>query len=201
MTSHIALLPRAGSVRFAAPTPVPRDPGGEGAMTGSGRPADGGTAGGAYEERFGALWQRAYVVAYRVLGSRPAAEDIAQETLARAYSWWSRIARSPSGWVAKVAYGLAIDQVRRQKVARLVLERDVADSGPELRIEDRMDLMAAIERLPRRQRQVVVLRYLADQSEADTAEALGVKITTVREHAARALGALGGRLVAGLREG
>src|SRR6187402_774663 len=74
-----------------------------------------------YVTLFPVLWQKAYVVAYRVLGSRAGAEDVAQETMARAYSWWSRIAKSPQGWVAKVAYGLAIDTVRRQKTAREAL--------------------------------------------------------------------------------
>ena len=140
------------------------------------------------------LWQKAYVVAYRVLGSAAPAEDVAQETLARAYSWWSRISSSPQGWVAKVAYGLAIDQIRRQRKARDVVET-ATEEQRDPRIEDRMDLMNAIERLPRRQRQVIVLRYLADQSESDTATALGLRVTTVRRHATRGLATLGGHLV------
>lgn len=154
-----------------------------------------------YVTQFPILWQKAYVVAYRVLGSKAGAEDVAQETLARAYSWWSRISKSPQGWVAKVAYGMAIDQVRRQKTARAALEKTTEADERDPRIEDRMDLMAAIERLPRRQRQVVVLRYLADQSEIDTANTLGLRVTTVRRHATRALSSLGGHLVSDLQEG
>jgi RNA polymerase sigma factor (sigma-70 family) len=160
-----------------------------------------GTADQDYVEQFPLLWQQAYVVAYRVLGSRSGAEDVAQETLARAFSWWPKIARTPHGWVAKVAYGMAIDQVRRHKTARAILEETVETPARDPRIEDRMDLMAAIERLPRRQRQVVVLRYLADRSEADTATALGLRVTTVRRHATRALASLGGHLVSDLQEG
>jgi len=154
-----------------------------------------------YVAQFPVLWQKAYVVAYRVLGSRAGAEDVAQETLARAYSWWSRISKSPQGWVAKVAYGMAIDQVRRQRTARAALVETVEVDERDPRIEDRMDLMAAIQRLPRRQRQVLVLRYLADQSEADTASALGLRVTTIRRHAARGLVSLGGHLVSDLQEG
>jgi RNA polymerase sigma factor (sigma-70 family) len=156
-----------------------------------------------YAEAFSLLWQKAYVVAYRVLGSSAGAEDVAQETLARAYSWWSRIQKSPQGWVAKVAYGMAIDQVRRQRTARTALVETMSGEADQRdpRIEDRMDLMAAIERLPRRQRQVIVLRYLADQSEVDTASTLGLRVTTVRRHATRALASLGGHLVTDLQEG
>jgi RNA polymerase sigma factor (sigma-70 family) len=155
-----------------------------------------------YAEQFDDLWRRAYQVAYRVLGSSAAAEDVAQEALARAYSWWSRISTSAQGWVAKVAYGLAIDQVRRQQSARKYRQTiSQHEPEPDPKTEDRMDLMNAIERLPRRQRQVVVLRYLADQSEADTAHALGLRVTTVRRHAARGLSALGGHLVSPVQEG
>jgi RNA polymerase sigma factor (sigma-70 family) len=154
-----------------------------------------------YVVQFPQLWQRAYVVAYRALGSRVAAEDVAQETMARAYSWWSRISTSPQGWVAKVAYGMAIDHIRRQTTARSALGRAAEPDQLDPRIEQRLDLMAAIERLPRRQRQVVVLRYLADQSEADTATALGLRVTTVRRHATRGLATLGGHLVSDVQEG
>jgi len=169
-------------------------------MTTSDRQARPRTADQEYAAQFPELWQKAYVVAYRVLGSRTGAEDIAQEALAKAYSWWSRISRSPQGWVAKVAYGMAIDQIRRQRTAAALVEAPEADAQA-LRIEDRMDLMAAIERLPRRQRQVIVLRYLADQSDADTASTLGMRIATVRRHATRALVSLGGHLVSDLQEG
>jgi RNA polymerase sigma factor (sigma-70 family) len=182
-------------------------------VTPAGAPALTGSKDRDYAEQFPQLWQRAYSVAYRVLGSRPAAEDAAQETMAKAYSWWSRIATSPQGWVAKVAYGLAIDQLRRQRRDRTTLAGPGGPDGPDgseprdprdgrdPHHEERMDLMAAIERLPRRQRQVVVLRYLADQSEADTAAAMGLRVTSVRRHTARALAALGGHLVPDLQEG
>jgi RNA polymerase sigma factor (sigma-70 family) len=155
-----------------------------------------------YETLFPELWRKAYVVAYQVLGSQAQAEDAAQEAMARAYSWWGRIHKSPHGWVAKTAYTQAIDITRRQVRHREVLggedpERPTGDP----RLEDRMDLAAAIERLPRRQREVIVLRYLADQSVVDTAAALGMRVTTVRKHAQRGLASLGGHLATEVREG
>jgi RNA polymerase sigma factor (sigma-70 family) len=153
-----------------------------------------------YEGQFAVLWRKAYHVAYQILGSSAAAEDVAQEALARAYAWWSRISASPQGWVAKVAYTLAVDQIRRQRNDSATMQA-VEEVRPDPKIEERMDLMAALERLPRRQRQVVVLRYLADQSEADTATALRLRVSTVRKHAARGLAALGGLLDPESREG
>ena len=55
---------------------------------------------------------------------------------------------------------------------------------------DRMELVAHLARLPRRQREVVVLRYLADLPEATVAAALGCSTGTVKQHASRGLCAL-----------
>ncbi|GAA3606796.1 SigE family RNA polymerase sigma factor [Kineosporia mesophila] len=160
------------------------------------------TGRGDYESLFPELWRKAYVVAYQVLGSQAQAEDAAQEAMAKAYSWWGRINKSPHGWVAKTAYTQAIDIARRQVRHQEVLGADDEDrpARGDARLEDRMDLTAAIERLPRRQREVIVLRYLADQSEADTAATLGMRVTTVRKHAQRGLATLGGHLASEVRE-
>jgi len=55
---------------------------------------------------------------------------------------------------------------------------------------NRMELVTHLARLPRRQREVVVLRYLADLPEAAVAEALGCSVGTVKRHASRGLGSL-----------
>lgn len=54
----------------------------------------------------------------------------------------------------------------------------------------RVDLYRALVGLPRRQREVVVLRHLADFSEADVAAALGCSVDSVKTHASRGLAAL-----------
>ncbi len=55
---------------------------------------------------------------------------------------------------------------------------------------ERLDLYRALDALPRRQRDVLVLRHLADMSEAAVAEALGCSIGTVKSNASRARAAL-----------
>ena len=53
---------------------------------------------------------------------------------------------------------------------------------------------SALSKLPKRQREVVALRYLADLTEADTASVLGVTVGTVKQHGRRALQAMRERL-------
>jgi len=145
-----------------------------------------------FEAAFGDLFRLAYRVGYRILGERGDAEDVAQETLARALVRWERLEERPHGWVVRVAANLAIDRTRRRRRSPTVAVGPVGVVDPFL--GERLDLAAAVGRLPRRQRQVVVLRYLADWSEADVARELGCSVGAVKSHGARGLGALRRRL-------
>ncbi|MFC0038027.1 RNA polymerase sigma factor [Actinomadura rayongensis] len=60
--------------------------------------------------------------------------------------------------------------------------------------EDRRTVLRALHRLPRRQREALVLRYYLELSDQESAEAMGVKAGTVRSTVARALAALGREL-------
>ena len=139
---------------------------------------------------FPGLYTAAYRAAFRLLGNRAEAEDAAQEACARACLRWNRLTRNGSAtpWVVRVATNLAIDQYRRRQRAQ-------AETGSAPRAVDsadsrRLDLHRALETLTDRQRDVVVLRYVADLSEAQTAAALGCAPGTVKSHATRGLAAL-----------
>ena len=56
--------------------------------------------------------------------------------------------------------------------------------------EEHREVLAALRRLPGRQREAVVLRYYADFSEAETAAAMGISCGAVKSHTARAIAAL-----------
>jgi RNA polymerase sigma-70 factor (sigma-E family) len=144
------------------------------------------------------LFRAAYRVAFRLVGNRDDASDIAQEACARAYARWRKIGQldSPEAWVSRVSGNLAIDAWRRRGTA--------AKHAPTLAREatvdhDRVDLHRALGALPRRQRQVVMLRYLADLPEAQVAATLGFSVGTVKSHASRGLAAL--RSTLALEEG
>jgi RNA polymerase sigma-70 factor (ECF subfamily) len=119
-------------------------------------------------------------------GSYPAAEDAVQEALVRA---WIRSERgeqveSLPAWVAAVALNLTRSGWRRtmaeRRARRRLPERSSAPS------EEHMDVARALETLPRRQREVAVLRYLLEMSTAEVAAALGIAEGTVKSSLARA---------------
>jgi RNA polymerase sigma-70 factor (ECF subfamily) len=142
----------------------------------------------AFDQMFPELFRSAYRVAYRLLGSREDAADCAQEACARACADWPKLTRSgsPVPWVVRVSSNLAIDRWRKARRARGGRSAEpVFDPGPE-----RLDLYRALDALPRRQRDVMVLRHLADLPEATVAELLGCSVGTVKSNAARARSAL-----------
>ena len=147
-----------------------------------------------FEQAFDSAFRAAYRVAYRLLGNRDDADECAQEALARAYPRWKHLSRNgnPTPWVVRVAANLAIDHWRRSNRQREASQSTSATSvaSADAGLADRLAIHSALAVLPRRQRQVVVLRYLADMTESQVAAALTINIGTVKQHASRGLTAL-----------
>lgn len=144
-----------------------------------------------FEEAFPILIRDAYRVAYRLLGDRGEAEDVAQEACARAYSRWGSVHDHAEPWCVRVASNLALDALRARSRSNRRNERLRSNGSSAAPIvDDRLDLYAALEKLPRRQRETVVLRYLGDLSEAQTADLIGCSVGSVKTHASRGLAAL-----------
>jgi RNA polymerase sigma-70 factor (sigma-E family) len=141
-----------------------------------------------FDLAFDGLYRLAYRVAFRMLGDRGDAEDVAQEALARAALRWNRLEDRPEGWVTRVASNLAIDRIRRRGRTLPHVNRPLGLVDPH--IGERGDLVNGLRRLPRRQREAVVLRYLADFSEADVAVVMHCSEGTVKSHCSRGLAAL-----------
>lgn len=139
-----------------------------------------------YDEHFDGLYRISYRVAYRILGSSAEAEDVAQETMAKAYSRWWRIRPDAARWVSRVSANNAIDVWRKRSKTDL-LPHDLVRAHDGEPVLERLALVDALSRLSRRQREVVVLRYLAGYPEADVAEILDCSVGTVKTHASRGL--------------
>jgi len=145
-----------------------------------------------FEAVYRELFPRAATLAYRLLGERTAAEDVAAEALARTYARWHKVAALPyrDAWVLRVATNLAIDAARRRPTPAAHQDAlDVAEAATM-----RMALVAALQSLPNRQRQAVALRYLSGLREEEVATALGVSTSTASTHLRRGLDALRARL-------
>ena len=143
-----------------------------------------------FTEAYPRLFAEAYRVAFRLLGDRTEAEDVAAETCARAYSRWRSVADYAEPWCVRVAGNQALDLLRaRARAARRGRDTLVPcdESGSSI---ERLDLYAALTSLPRRQREVVVLRYLGDQSEEQTASLLGLSVGSVKTHGSRGIARL-----------
>ena len=144
-----------------------------------------------FEDEYALLFTVSYRVAFRLLGDRGDAEDVAQEACARAYSRWAGVRDYAKPWCIRVAGNLAFDRLRALERARRL-----ADGGTPTAPDDpaamavRLDLYRALESLPGRQRQVVILRYLGDLSERQTADLLGVSVGAVKTHGSRGLARL-----------
>jgi RNA polymerase sigma-70 factor (sigma-E family) len=117
------------------------------------------------------------------------AEDLLQTALSKAWFAWSRI-DEPEAYVRRVMVTTAASWWRRRWTGETpTAELPERVAGPD-RWEGRQDLWDAIGRLPRRQRAVVVLRFLEDRTETETAALLGCSVSTVKSQSAKALAKL-----------
>jgi RNA polymerase sigma-70 factor (sigma-E family) len=130
-------------------------------------------------------------------GDPAAAEDLLQSVLEKTYRRWSKVgvADSPDAYVHQAL----VNSARRQWRLRALRRETPAGLAPDERVEGgqravvaRESLMQAMNVLTRQQRAVIVLRYFADQSEAEVARLLGCSVGTVKAHASRGLQRLRG---------
>lgn len=127
--------------------------------------------------------------AYLLTGDHALAEDLVQTALAKAWFHWSRIrGDNPEPYVRRILVTTYSSWWRRRWNGEIPTE-DLPET-PAPAGADRVDLWAALSRLPRRQRAVVVLRYYEDLTEAETARLMGSSVGTVKSQAAKALAKL-----------
>jgi RNA polymerase sigma-70 factor (ECF subfamily) len=134
------------------------------------------------------------------VGDKDTAQDLVAEAFARAWASWRTVGRhpAPTAWVVRTALNANISWWRRRRREvpipdpAVIADLVYADNpgGP---VDPR--IMAALLRLPARQRQVVALRLFLDLDTGRTAETLGIAPGTVQAHLGRAIAALRADLV------
>jgi RNA polymerase sigma factor (sigma-70 family) len=130
------------------------------------------------------------------VGDRDTAQELVAEAFARAWASWRTVGRHPAprAWVVRTALNANISRWRRRRrevsVPDLgsVADLPAGDMGADSSVDPR--IMAALLRLPTRQRQVVALRLFLDLDTDRTAQVLGIAPGTVQAHLGRAIAAL-----------
>jgi RNA polymerase sigma-70 factor (ECF subfamily) len=143
-----------------------------------------------FQEFYEASYGRVVATVAALTGDRHEAEDIAQEAFARAYIKWSALGSydHPLAWVRKVALRIAVDDRRRRGrvaglVAKLSVQLSVQRQAPAPDPGDDVThspLGAALAALPPREREVMVLHYLADMPVDAIARERGLPAGTVK---------------------
>jgi RNA polymerase sigma-70 factor (sigma-E family) len=134
-------------------------------------------------------------LAFIMLGDRHAAEDVVQEAFCGLYRAWDRLPDRHNllGYLrVSVLNGCRSVARRTRRAPRpLAVPHAPSAEADALVGEEQRAAVAALRRLPPRQREALVLRYYADLPEHETALAMGVSRGTVKSTTARALTALG----------
>jgi RNA polymerase sigma factor (sigma-70 family) len=126
-----------------------------------------------------------------MVGDRRLAEDLVAEGFSRAWASWPKVSKHPAprAWVLRTALNLRVSWWRRRRREVPLVGVDcVSQSAPGEGIDP--SIIAALNRLPARQREVIVLRVLLDLDTHGTAFVLGIAPGTVTAHLSRAAAAL-----------
>lgn len=126
-----------------------------------------------------------------VTGNHETAREVVQEAFARALREQKKFRGDGSleAWIWKIAFRLAL---RNKRDLRLVSDADIEEFAPEAQVD--ADTRAAIRQLSPQRRLVVFLRYFADLSYAEIAQACDISEGTVAATLAQARGELLGLL-------
>jgi RNA polymerase sigma-70 factor (sigma-E family) len=129
--------------------------------------------------------------AYLLVGDAQLAEDLLQTSLTKAWFSWKRIDGNPEPYVRRILVTTSVSWWRKRWTHERPTASIVEPAAPRDEWPVRGgEVWAALGRLPRRQRAVVVLRYVEDHTEVETAHLLGCSVGTVKSQCHRALSKL-----------
>ena len=133
--------------------------------------------------------------AYLLLNDRRAAEEAVQDAYVSVYRAYARgRVDSAEAYMRTAVVNACRSQirtvVRRRRRSVAVVSASNSPEDAALLAEEHREVIAALHRLPDRQRECLVLRYFLELSEADTAAALGISAGSVKTHVHRGIAAL-----------
>ena len=181
-----------GPVRPAAPSPFQAPPGPWAAPEPEAEPAGPRTLEDLYREHR----MRFVRLAILLVDDPATAEDVVQEAFTGLHRHWSRLRdeNAALGYLRTAVVNGSRSVLRRRRTAREYTPPHTADarSAESLAMlsAEHQAVVSALSQLPRRQREVLVLRYYGGLSEAEIAEATGISRGTVKSTASRGLDAI-----------
>jgi RNA polymerase sigma-70 factor (sigma-E family) len=204
--AHLKVMDRNGPSVSDPPDPAPGDPQDDASgdttdAAADGARADGMTADDTADAAIAAVFTEHRLgllrLAVLLLGDRASAEDVVQDAFAGLHRRRGELRETSKALPyarAAVVNGCRMVLRRRSLLRRIGVPHEPpvwsAESAAMIG-EDRREVMRALQRLPRRRREVLVLRYYLDQTDAEIAVIMGIGQATVRSTAARALASLG----------
>ena len=126
----------------------------------------------------------------------PTAEEVVQDSFVAMHGGWQRLrdAEKALAYLRQAVVNRSRSVLRHRAVVAKHPEKPSPDMPSAehgaLVLLDRSAVIAALRKLPGRQREAIVLRYYADLSEAEVAAAMGISCGAVKSHTARAMAAL-----------
>lgn len=147
-------------------------------------------------ETYRAHYRSLLGLAALLLDDTASCEDVVQEAFIRVHSARKRV-REPEktlAYLRQTVVNLSRSALRRRILGLKLLSKPMpdmasAEEGAYDQLE-RDDLIKAMKGLQRRQREVLVLRYFADMTEAQVAETLGISLGSVKAYGSRGIAAL-----------
>ena len=136
--------------------------------------------------------------AFRMLGDRSEAEDVTQESLVRLWKAapdWKADRAKITTWLYRVTLNLCIDRLRKSNRNSGEVQQEVVDGTPSaernLQTTERLQaLQHALQTLPGRQKQAVILRHIEGLSNAEIADIFGISVAAVESLVSRGKRAL-----------
>jgi len=143
-------------------------------------------------------------LAYITLGDRPGAEDVVQEAFLGLYRHWDRLTDQANALtyvrsaVLNNCRAVLRYQVRRERRDRATaIDESLSAGSPEAAVlltEEHEEVLAAVRRLPARQREALILRVYLGLSPDEAAQVMGISPGTVKSATSRAIATLGATL-------
>lgn len=149
----------------------------------------------ALERLYDEHYVRLVRLAVLLLGDAGRAEEVVQDSFVAVYRRWDRLAGADHpAYLRQTVVNRSRSALRHLGVvARHQPDAPLDEPGADhdtLRRDQRRTVLDALRRLPRRQREVLALRYYLDLSEREIAETLGISTGAVKSHASRGADAL-----------